>query len=273
MRIATWNINSVRARADRAVAWLARTGTDVLALQETKCSDAQFPYSVFEAVGYEVAHVGLSQWNGVAIASRVGLADVEVGFPEQPEFGAETPVVEARALGATCGDVRVWSLYVPHGRSPDNPHYAYKLAWLEQLRRAAAGWIDPVTGDPSAQIALVGDWNVIPLDSDVWDVTQFEGQTHITPAERAAFFAFAEIGYTEASRVHLPQEGKYTYWDYQQLAFPKTKGLRIDCAYTSPALTARGESVSIDREERKGKGASDHVPVVVDLADDPASVV
>ena len=273
MRIATWNINSVRARADRAVAWLARTGTDVLALQETKCSDAQFPYSVFEAVGYEVAHVGLSQWNGVAIASRVGLADVEVGFPEQPEFGAETPVVEARALGATCGDVRVWSLYVPHGRSPDNPHYAYKLAWLEQLRRAAAGWIDPATGDPSAQIALVGDWNVIPLDSDVWDVTQFEGQTHITPAERAAFFAFAEIGYTEASRVHLPQEGKYTYWDYQQLAFPKNKGLRIDFAYTSPALTARVESVSIDREERKGKGASDHVPVVVDLADDPASVV
>lgn len=267
MRIATWNINSIRARADRAVAWLERSGTDVLALQETKCADAQFPYSVFEAAGYEVAHVGLNQWNGVAIASRVGLDDVAVGFPGQPVFGAEDPVVEARALGATCGGVRLWSLYVPHGRSPEDPHYAYKLEWLERLRQAAAGWIAPGSGDPDAQVALVGDWNVIPLDTDVWDVTQFEGHTHVTPAERAAFFAFADTGYTEVSRVHLPDERKYTYWDYQQLAFPKNKGLRIDFAYTSPALTSRVTGVSIDREERKGKGASDHVPVVVDLVD------
>jgi len=266
MRIATWNINSVRARADRAVAWLERTGTDVLALQETKCSDAQFPHAAFEAAGYEVAHVGLSQWNGVALVSRVGLAEVEVGFPDQPTFGDPDPVVEARAIGATCGGVRVWSLYVPHGRAPDHPHYAYKLEWLARLRTAAAGWIDPQLGDPHAQLALVGDWNVIPLDTDVWDVSAFEGQTHVTPAERAAFAAFAEIGFTEVSRVHLPEAGKYTYWDYQQLAFPKNRGLRIDFAYTSPALTERVSQVTIDREERKGKGASDHVPVVVDLA-------
>jgi len=267
MRLATWNINSIRARADRAVAWLERTGTDVLALQETKCADAQFPYSVFEAAGYEVVHVGSSQWNGVAIASRVGLADVRTHFAGQPSFGDPNPAVEARALGATCGGVRVWSLYVPHGRALDNPHYAYKLHWLDQLKEAADAWVDPLLGDPDAQIALVGDWNVIPLDTDVWDVTEFAGHTHVTPAERAAFSAFADVGFTEVTRQFVPEEGKYTYWDYQQLAFPKNKGLRIDFAWTSAALTARVTGVTIDREERKGKGASDHVPVVLELAD------
>ena len=265
MRIATWNVNSIRARAERVVSWLEQSGTDVLAMQETKCADAQFPYSSFEAAGYEVAHVGVHQWNGVAIASRVGLEDVQVGFPDQPAFGEEEAVVEARALGATVGGVRLWSLYVPHGRSPDNPHYAYKLEWLERLRRAAAAWTDPATGDPAAQIALVGDWNVIPYDTDVYDATKFEGHTHVTPAERAAFFAFADAGWTEVSRVHVPEEGRYTYWDYQQLAFPKNRGLRIDFAYTSPALTSRVTGVTIDREARKGKGASDHVPVVLEL--------
>ncbi len=267
MRIATWNINSVRARADRAVAWLERTGTDVLALQETKCKDDQFPSALFEAAGYEVAHVGLSQWNGVALISRVGIEDVEVGFPGQPTFGDPDPVVEARAIGASCGGVRVWSLYVPHGRSPDNPHFAYKLEWLARLRETAAAWIDPVTGDREAQIALVGDWNVIPFDSDVYDVADFVGGTHVSPAERAAFFSFADAAYTEVSRVHVPEEGRYTYWDYQQLAFPKNKGLRIDFAYTSPALSRRVTGVTIDREERKGKGASDHVPVVLEVQD------
>ena len=261
MRIATWNINSVRARADRAVAWLERTGTDVLALQETKCSDAQFPYAVFEAAGYEVAHVGYHQWNGVAVISRVGLADVSAGFDGQPGFG-EPAAVEARAIGATCGGVRIWSLYVPHGRAVDHPHYAYKLAWLEQLRTVATGWLE---ADPAAQVALMGDWNVIPLDTDVYDVADFAGHTHVTPAEREAFFAFERAGFTEVSRTHLPAEHTYTYWDYQQLAFPKNRGLRIDFAYTSPALAERVSGVTIDREERKGKGASDHVPVVLDL--------
>lgn len=267
MRVATWNINSIRARADRAVAWLERTGTDVLALQETKCTDAQFPYSVFEAAGYEVAHVGRSQWNGVAIVSRVGLADVETHFAGQPTFGDPEPAMEARALGATCAGIRVWSLYIPHGRAITNPHYAYKLHWLDQLSEAAATWIDPLLGDPQAPIALVGDWNVVPFDTDVWDVTVFEGHTHVSPAERAAFFTFADVGYTEVSRVHVPEEGRYTYWDYQQLAFPKNHGLRIDFAWTSPALTPRVTGVAIDREERKGKGASDHVPVVLEIAD------
>ncbi|WP_052023161.1 exodeoxyribonuclease III [Actinotalea ferrariae] len=269
MRIATWNVNSVRARADRVVAWLERSGTDVLAMQETKCRDEQFPYAVLEAAGYEVAHVGTTQWNGVAIASRVGLADVEAGFPGQPAYGEEEAVVEARALGATCAGVRVWSLYVPHGRDPGHPHYTYKLAWLEGLRAAAGSWLEAGTGDPEAQIALVGDWNVIPYDTDVYDAAAFAGHTHVTEPERRAFFAFGDAGYTEVSRRHVPQEGAYTYWDYQQLCFPKNKGLRIDFAWASPALAARVTGASIDREERKGKGASDHVPVVLDLDDRP----
>ncbi|HMO11755.1 MAG TPA: exodeoxyribonuclease III [Actinotalea sp.] len=262
MRIATWNINSVRARADRAVAWLEASGTDVLALQETKCADAQFPYSVFEAAGDEVAHTGFHQWNGVAIASRVGIEDVEVTYPGQPGFG-EDAAVEARAIGATCGGVRVWSLYVPHGRAVDDPHYAYKLAWLDALRGTASGWL---AADPDARVALVGDWNVIPLDTDVYDPADFAGHTHVTPAERERFFAFEQAGYTEVSRVHVPAEHTYTYWDYQQLAFPKNRGLRIDFAWVSPALARQVTGVAIDREARKGKGASDHVPVVLEVA-------
>ncbi|WP_029251897.1 exodeoxyribonuclease III [Paraoerskovia marina] len=263
MRIATWNVNSVRTRAERVVAWLERTGTDVLAIQETKCKEEQFPHAVFEAAGYEVAVVGLNQWNGVAIASRVGIDDVERGFLGQPGFG-DPEVVEPRAIGATCGGVRVWSLYVPNGRELDHPHYAYKLRWLEALQREATEW---VAASPDLPLALMGDWNVVPLDTDVWDVAAFAGKTHVSPAERDAFAAFADAGLTEVSREHLPAENTYTYWDYQQLAFPKNKGMRIDFAYASPALRARVDSVTIDRDERKGKGASDHVPVILDLAD------
>jgi len=293
VRLATWNVNSVRARVDRVIAFLERSGTDVLAIQETKCRDEQFPAAAFEAAGYEVAHVGHSAWNGVAIASRVGVEDVETSFPGQPGFakpaapapadGAPTeapdpspdeapstlldvpPPVEARALGATCAGVRVWSLYVPHGRAVGDPHYAYKLDWLRALHDAASGWL---SDDPRAQVALVGDWNVIPLDTDVYDPAAFRGHTHVTPAEREAFAAFAAAGYIEVTREHLPAEHTYTYWDYQQLAFPRNKGLRIDFAYASPAVRERVTQVVIDRDERKGKGASDHVPVILDLADD-----
>ncbi|MDQ2625248.1 MAG: exodeoxyribonuclease III [Actinomycetota bacterium] len=265
MRIATWNINSIRARADRAVSFLERSDVDVLALQETKCKPEQFPFEAFEAAGYEVAVWGLNQWNGVAIASRVGLEDVREGFSGQPAFSkADEPVVEARALGARCAGVDVWSLYVPHGRALDDPHYAYKLEWLEQLRLGAVGWLEV---DPTAQVALLGDWNVAPFDTDVWDMAVFEGATHVSAPERAAFNAFADAGYTEVSRQFIPDERRYTYWDYQQLRFPKNEGLRIDFAYTSPALTSRVTGVTIDRDERKGKGASDHVPVILDLAD------
>ncbi|WP_281966379.1 exodeoxyribonuclease III [Serinicoccus marinus] len=267
MRIATWNCNSIRTRVDRAVALLERHEIDVLALQETKCRDDQFPLLPFEQAGYEVAHVGLNQWNGVAVVSRVGLEEVEVGFPGQPSWGSgeAEAVVEARALGATCGGVRVWSLYVPNGRSLEDPHLDYKLAWLEALRAAGSDWL---TADPDARIALVGDWNIAPTDEDVWSVDYYAGRTHTSEGERDAFRGVVEAGYADVTREHTPGPGTYTYWDYTQLAFAKRRGMRIDFCLGSPALAARVEGAFIDRDERKGKGASDHAPVVVDLTAD-----
>lgn len=267
MRLASWNVNSVRARVERVIAWLESSGTDVLAMQEIKCKPDQFPLDAFATAGYEVAIHGHNQWNGVAIASRVGLTDVEEGFPAQPAFGklGQDAVVEARALGATCAGVRVWSLYVPNGRGIADPHYAYKLDFLARLRDAAAGWAADAT-------ALVGDWNVAPLSTDIWSEADAEAETHVTPEARAAFAAFEGAGYTEVSRTFLPEPNTYTFWDYKQLRFPRGEGMRIDFAYASAPLAARVTGVAIDREERKGQGASDHAPVVVDIADDAGSV-
>ena len=261
MRLATWNVNSVRARVDRVAAWLERSDVDVLALQETKCRAEQFPAARFEALGYRVEHVGLSQWNGVAVLSRVGLEDLEVGFPGMPAWG-EPAAAEARALGVTCGGVRVWSLYVPNGRTLDDPHLQYKLAWLARLREAGLEWLEK---DPAAQIALVGDWNIAPRDEDVWNMAAFAGSTHVSAPERAAFDAVVDAGFADVVRPFAPGPGVYTYWDYTQLRFPRREGMRIDFVLASPALAARVTGAAIDREERKGKGASDHAPVVVDL--------
>ena len=261
MRMATWNVNSMRARADRVLAWLERSDVDVVALQETKCRDDQFPHLAFQSLGYEVAHHGLSQWNGVAIASRVGLDDVQLGFGGQPGWG-DPVAAEARAIGATCGGVRLWSLYVPNGREVDDPHYLYKLDWLARLRETAAGWL---ADDPTAQVALAGDWNVAPQDDDVWDMAVFADATHVSPPERAAFDAIVEAGYADVVRPHAPGPGTYTYWDYKQLSFPKKMGMRIDFMLASPALATRVTGAYIEREERKGKAPSDHVPVVVEL--------
>jgi exodeoxyribonuclease-3 len=268
VRLATWNVNSIRSRADRVEAFLQRQDVDVLALQETKCRDEQFPQERFAALGYEIAHVGYSQWNGVAILSRVGLEDITVGFPGQPSWGSgggagEDPDAEARALGATCGGIRVWSLYVPNGRALSDPHYTYKLEWLAALRTTAAGWL---ADDPSAAVALVGDWNVAPQDDDVWDMSVFTHSTHVSEPERAAFRAVVDAGYADVVRPHAPGPGVYTYWDYVRLRFPRREGMRIDFALGSPAFAARVTGALIDREERKGKGASDHAPVIVELA-------
>ena len=261
MRIATWNVNSVRSRIDRVMGVLERHDLDVLLLQETKCRDDQFPTLDLAAKGYELAHHGLNQWNGVAVISRVGLDDVQIGFPSMPGFG--DPVApEARAIGATCGGVRVWSLYIPNGREIDHPHYHYKLDWLSRLRDDATGWL---ADDADAQILLAGDWNIAPTDDDVWDVAFFEGRTHVTAPERAAFQAIVDAGFSDVVRPFTPGPGVYTYWDYTQLRFPKKQGMRIDFALASPALASRVTDAMIDREERKGKGASDHAPVVVTL--------
>ena len=267
MRMATWNVNSIRARVDRVTDYLIREDIDVLCMQEIKCREHQFPFDAFTAAGYDVVMHGLNQWNGVAIASRLPMADVELDFPSMPGFGEPdadgvTPL-EARAIGATIDGVRFYSLYIPNGRELDHPHYAYKLEWLRGLAHDTAGWL---ADSPELPLALTGDWNVAPFDADVWDVAAFAGSTHISPAERAAFFAFEAIGLTDVVRPLVP-EG-YTYWDYKQLRFPRNEGMRIDFIMGSPALAALVSGARIDRDERKGDGPSDHVPVVVDLAVD-----
>ncbi|MDQ4046716.1 MAG: exodeoxyribonuclease III, partial [Actinomycetota bacterium] len=175
------------------------------------------------------------------------------------------PVEEARAIAATCGGVRVWSLYVPNGRALNDEHMPYKLKWLDCLKNQAAGWI---ADNPEAQVALMGDWNIAPTDDDVWDIDLFltQGYTHVSEPERAAFHAFEQVGFTDVVRPYTPGPGVYTYWDYTQLRFPKKEGMRIDFILASPALASRVSGASIDREERKGKGASDHAPVIVQLA-------
>jgi len=259
VRLATWNVNSIRSRIDRVTDWLERADVDVLAMQETKCTDDQFPTMPFAALGYEVVHSGFSQWNGVAIASRVGIDDVAVGFGGQPDWAEAS---EARALGATCGGVRVWSLYVPNGRTVEDPHYAYKLEWLAALRGTAAGWL---ADDPTTPIALTGDWNIAPRNEDVFDIAQFAKSTHVTPPERAAFQAVVDAGYADVVRPHQPGPEVYTYWDYYRQRFERNRGMRIDFVLGSPALQARVSGASIDREERAGSGASDHAPVIVEL--------
>jgi exodeoxyribonuclease-3 len=268
LRVATWNVNSIRTRVDRVVDWMQREDVDVLAMQETKCTDDQFPAMTFLGAGYEVVHCGHDQWNGVAIASRVGFDDVQVGFPGQPMWGGgkSGPAAEARALGATCAGVRVWSLYVPNGRTVDDPHYRYKLDWLAALRDSAHSWL---SCDPEAQIALVGDWNIAPRDEDVWDIDAFRGSTHVTGEERAAFAAIEQT-FTDVVRPFVPGPDAYTYWDYTQLRFAKRQGMRIDFILASPALASRVVHAEIARDERKsGKdriGApSDHAPVFIDL--------
>lgn len=264
MRIATWNVNSIRSRVARVVDFAVRQDLDVLAMQEIKCKPEQFPFEQFRAAGYEVELHGLNQWNGVAIASRLPMEDVEVGFPGVPGFGAAgddgTLPMEARAIGATVSGVRVWSLYVPNGRELDHPHYVYKLEWLARLADATGDWLG---AHPEQPLALMGDFNIAPLDIDVWDPAFFAGRTHTSPAERDAFAAFERAGLIDALRSR-GVEG-YTYWDYQQLRFPRNEGMRIDFILGSAAFDALVTAAAIHREERKGDGPSDHVPVTVDL--------
>ncbi len=265
MRIATWNINSIRTRHGRALDWMLREDIDVVAFQEIKCKPEQFPMQAFEDAGYEVVLHGLNQWNGVAFASRLPIEDVEIGFPGQPGFlkGAEGPdqPLEARAIGATVEGLRLWSLYVPNGRGLADPHYSYKLDWLAALAQNTHDWL---AADPQLPLALMGDFNIAPLDSDVGDPTFVQGvSTHISPPERSAFSAFEKAGLTDVVRPIVP-EG-YTYWDYTQLRFPRNEGMRIDFILGSRAFADLVTDASIHREERKGDGPSDHVPVVVDL--------
>jgi exodeoxyribonuclease-3 len=260
VRIATWNVNSVKQRVPRLLPWLDQRQPDVVCLQETKLADDAFMALLGTELaerGYEVALHGEPAWNGVAILSRAGLEDVVTGIADGPGF----PHQEARAVAATCGGIRVISVYVPNGRVPESEHYAYKLAWLAALKRVIA------TG-PEATVVL-GDMNIAPTDDDVFDPDAYVGQTHVTPPERAALAELQSLGLRDVVRERWPNERVFTYWDYRAGMFHQDLGMRIDLVLASDAVADRVKAAWVDRHARKGKGPSDHAPVIIDLDEAP----
>jgi exodeoxyribonuclease III len=261
VRIATWNVNSVKQRAPRLLPWLDQREPDVVCLQETKLADDAFGELLndeLSARGYEAAVHGEAAWNGVAILSRVGLEDVVRGLPGGPGF----PHQEARAITATCDGIRVTSVYVPNGRTPDSEHYAYKLEWLKALREVVA---------PDADRSVVaGDMNIAPTDEDVFDPEAYEGQTHVTPPEREALAALEAVGLHDVVRDRWPDEDRvFSYWDYRAGMFHQDLGMRIDLILAGAPVAERVKAAWIDRQARKGKGPSDHAPVIADLDEAP----
>ena len=261
MRLATWNVNSLKARLERVLAWAARNQPDVLCLQETKLSDSAVPALAFAELGYEVAHNGAGRWNGVAIASRIGLTDVLSGLPAGDGWTDDG----GRFLAATCGPMRVASIYVPNGRVLDSEFYLQKLEWLERL----AGWLDD--NDPATELAICGDYNVAPEDIDVWDPAAVHGATHVSPQERAAVAKLREWGMVDVVRKFNPEPGFFSWWDYRAGNFHKNLGMRIDHIYVSAPLAARAVAATRDRDARKPSTypgiPSDHAPLIVDFAD------
>jgi exodeoxyribonuclease III len=260
VRIATWNVNSVKQRVPRLLPWLDERRPDVVCLQETKLADDAFTKLLGDDLagrGYAVGLHGEPQWNGVAILSRVGLDDVVQGLAGAPGF----PGPEARAVAATCGGIRVRSVYVPNGRTPDSDHYRYKLAWLAALR-------DAVAADPDDTV-VCGDMNIAPTDADVFDPAAYVGHTHVTPPERAALAQLEALGLHDVVRERWPDERVFTYWDYRAGMFHQDFGMRIDLVLASTPLTGRVRAAWVDRQARKGAGPSDHAPVIVDLDEAP----
>ncbi len=255
MRFATWNVNSVKARLPRLLDWLEKTAPDVVCLQETKVAADGFPAAEVAELGYETAAHGQGRWNGVAILSRVGLDGIRRGFPGEPGF----PDPEARAISAVCDKITFISVYVPNGRTPDDPHYLYKLEWLRVLGLTLA---EDLAAGP---LVVAGDFNVAPTDADVWDPAVFAGSTHVTPPERAAIAALRDLGLTDVPARAMKGDHPFTYWDYRAGMFHQNKGMRIDHVYASADLAAAVTDAVVDREARKGKGPSDHAPVIVDL--------
>jgi exodeoxyribonuclease-3 len=260
VRVATWNVNSVKQRLPRLLPWLDERRPDVVCLQETKLADDAFAELLRDELSqrdYDYAAFGEAAWNGVAILSRVGLDDVTRGLDGAPGF----PHPEARAVAATCGGIRITSVYVPNGREPDSDHYRYKLAWLASLR-------DAVAAGPEAAI-VCGDMNIAPTDDDVFDPEAYEGHTHVTPPERAALGELLELGLHDVVRDRWPGERVFSYWDYRAGMFHQDLGMRIDLVLASNPVADRVKAAWIDRQARKGKGPSDHAPVMVDLDEAP----
>jgi exodeoxyribonuclease III len=260
VRIATWNVNSVKQRLPRLLPWLDERRPDVVCLQETKLTDDAFRELLADELAqrdYAVAVHGEATWNGVANLSRAGLDDVEAGIPGAPGF----PDPEARAVSATCGGIRVVSVYVPNGREPGSEHYAYKLAWLASLR-------DMVETGPEATV-ICGDFNIAPTDDDVFDPDAYIGQTHVTEPERAALEELMALGLRDVVRDRWPKERVFTYWDYRAGMFHQDLGMRIDLVLASAPVADRVQAAWVDRQARKGSGPSDHAPVMVDLDEAP----
>ena len=265
VRMATWNVNSVKSRWPRLLPWLDQRQPDVVCLQETKLSDDAFAELADAALadrGYQVVHHGEGRWNGVAIASRLGLDDPVLGLPGGPigpaGSGQGATQQEARAVWATCGGLRVCSVYVPNGRAPDDPHYEYKLRWLAALRDAVR------TVGPKS-VVVCGDVNIAPTDADVWDPAAFADATHVTPAERQALGELYALGLRDVVRDRWPGERVFTYWDYRAGMFHRDLGMRIDLVLAGEPVAQRACAAWVDRQARKGSGPSDHAPVIVDL--------
>lgn len=270
MRIATWNVNSLNARQERVEGWLERTKPDVLLIQETKLSDDDAPSEELARYGYQLAHHGEGRWNGVAIASRIGISDVVTNFGQPlvpaktPDAGDDEPLAEARMISAVCAGVRVVSIYAPNGRTLDSPFYKAKLVWFERLAR----WCREAMARGDA-LAIGGDYNVAPTSDDVWDEAACHGGTHVSAPERQAIARLAELGLVDAYRLKNPGLKRYTWWDYRAGCFQKNMGMRIDHFFVSPSIANRLVATEIDREARKGKPTpSDHAPLVIDL-DEP----
>jgi exodeoxyribonuclease-3 len=260
MRIATWNVNSVKQRVPRLLPWLDQRRPDVVCLQETKLADGPFRELLGEELagrGYELALHGEPSWNGVAILSRVGLDEVTLGIPGGPGF----PHLEARAVSATCAGMRVVSVYVPNGREPDSEHYRYKLAWLAALREMVSA--------QAARAVVCGDVNIAPTDADVFDPEAYAGQTHVTPPERAALADLQALGLHDVVRERWPNERVFSYWDYRAGMFHQDLGMRIDLILAGAEVAPRVRAAWVDRHARKGSGPSDHAPVIVDLDEAP----
>jgi exodeoxyribonuclease III len=270
MRIATWNVNSLKARLEKVLWWLERARPEILLMQETKLGDADVPDLAFRSSGYELVHHGEGRWNGVAIASRVDITAVVSNFGEPlrpaatPEVSDDEPLAEARMTSAVCGGVRVVSLYAPNGREVGSRFYAAKLAWFDRL----SSWL-ATAAEPGDAVVVGGDLNVAPEDVDVWDPVACHGGTHVSPAERAAFARLCRWGLVDAYRLHHREPGRYTWWDYRAGNFHRNLGMRIDHLLVTAPLAARTVWAEIDREARKGKPLpSDHAPLVIDL-DEP----
>ena len=264
VRVATWNVNSAKQRLPRFLPWLDQRKPDVVCLQETKLADEAFAALLgaeLESRGYAVAQHGEAQWNGVALLSRVGLDDVVIGLPGAPGFPAPGGPAEARAISATCDGIRVHSVYVPNGRTPDSDHYRYKLNWLSALRAAVAAG--------PADVLVCGDMNIAPTDADVFDPAAYVGQTHVTAPERTALAELQGAELHDIMRERWPNERVFTYWDYRAGMFHQDLGMRIDLVLASSDVAGRVQAAWVDRHARKGTGPSDHAPVIVDLDEAP----